>query len=316
MAIDRHSTILSWATAIGAVLLAGFPLHLAAQNPPSSQPPAPAHIDWKAVDLAMGREGKPQPGGIYKYTFPRGDLRVRLGGVTIDPSLALTGWVAFQGNQFDAMAMGDLVLQEQEVPAVLTKLKEMGINPTALHNHLLRESPKVVYLHIEAKGDPTRVAQAVRTGLALSGTPPARPEEAPSKKPFPLDTVQIAAALGRSGKINGKVYQVGVPRAETIHLEGMDVLPAMGVATAINFQPTGSGKAVIAGDMVLIASEVNPAIETLQGAGIEITALHSHMLTEEPRLLFMHFWGSGNAVALARGLGGALQRMNVKRAGS
>ena len=307
---------LSSRTTILAALALSVSHLVVAQNPPSSLPPSPANIDWKAVDLAMGREGKLQPGGIYKYTFPRWDLRVKVGGVTIDPSLALTGWVAFQGNQFDAMAMGDLVLQEQEVTPVLAKLKEMGINPTALHNHLLRESPRVVYLHIEAKGDPTVIARAVRAALALSGTPPVRPEDAPSKKPFPLDTAQIAAAVGRSGKINGKVYQVGVPRTETIHLEGMDVQPAMGVSTAINIQPTGSDKAVIAGDMVLIASEVNPVMEALQGAGIEITALHSHMLTEEPRLLFMHFWGSGNAVALARGLGAALQRMNIKRAGS
>jgi hypothetical protein len=308
MAHEWRVTLLTRTLALALVI--GLSPRVVAQNPP------PANIDWKSVDLAMGREGKPQPGGIYKYTFPRGDLRVKVGGTTIDPSLALTGWVAFQGNQFEALAMGDLVLQEQEVTPVLTKLKEMGINPTALHNHLLRESPKIMYLHIEAKGDPTKIAQGVRAALALSGTPPVRPDEPASKKPFPLDTAQIAAALGRSGKINGKVYQVGVPRAEVISLEGMDVSPAMGIATAINFQPTGSGKAVIAGDMVLIPSEVNPVIEALRSAGIEVTALHSHMLSEEPRLLFMHFWGSGEAVDLAKGLGGALQRMNIKRPGS
>jgi len=313
MAAHEYLVNLSTGTMVVALAM-GFSHGVAAQNPPGSQPPA--HIDWKPVDLAMGREGKLQPGGVYKYTFPRGDLRVRVSGVTINPSLALTGWVAFQGTQFDAMAMGDLVLQEQEVTPVLTKLKEMGINPIALHNHLLRESPKVMYLHIEAKGDPTRIAHAVRAALALSGTPPVRPEAAPSKKPFPLDTAQIAAALGHAGKLNGGVYQVSVPRAEVIRIDGMDVPPSMGVASAMNFQPTGAGKAAITGDLVLVAPEVNPVIEALGSAGIEITALHSHMLTEEPRLFFMHFWGSGDPLALARGLRGALDRTNVKKAGS
>jgi hypothetical protein len=297
--------------ALGVALAGGA---ASGQNPnpaPQAQPPA---ADWKAVDQAMGREGKAQPGDVYKYSFPRGDLRVTASGVAIKPAFALGGWVAFKRTGSDAMAMGDLVLLEQEVTPVLTKLQELGVNPTALHNHVLRESPRVIYMHIGARGDPTKIAQAVHAALALTGTPPARPDGAQPPEPFPLDTMKIATALGRGGKVNGGVYQVGVPRAEVIRLEGMEVPASMGVATALNFQPTGAGKAAITGDFVLVASEVHPVMQALRSAGIEITALHSHMLMEEPRLFFMHFWANANAVGLARGLRGALDRMNVKKA--
>ena len=285
-----------------------------AQNPSPTPQSGPAAADWKAVDLAMGREGKMQPGDVYKYSFPRGDLRVSASGVPIKPALALGGWVAFKGTGADAMAMGDLVLAEREVTPVLTKLQELGVNPTALHNHVLRESPRVIYMHIEARGAPVKIAQAVHAALALTNTPPAKPDGAQPPEPFPLDTTKIATALGRGGKVNGGVYQVSVPRAEVIRAEGMEVPPSMGVATAINFQPTGAGKAAITGDFVLVASEVHPVMQALRSAGIEITALHSHMLMEEPRLFFMHFWANADAVALARGLRGALDHMNVKKA--
>ena len=301
-----------------SVALAGLAVAFAAstaraQNGGARQQPAPAAGDWKAVDQAIGRAGKMQPGDVYKYAFPRSDLRVQAGGVAIKPALALGGWVAFKGTGTDAMAMGDLVLIEQEVTPVLTRLEEMGVSPTALHNHVLHESPRIVYLHIEARGEPTRIARAVHAALALTRTPAAAPAGAAPTEPFPLDTARIAAALGRSGSVNGGVYQVGVPRAETLRVDGMDVPPAMGVATGINFQPTGGGKAAITGDFVLIASEVHPVMQALRSAGIEITALHSHMLTEEPRLFFMHFWANNDAVALARGLRAALDRMNVKK---
>ena len=283
-----------------------------AQNPNLAPQAGPPAADWKAVDQAMGREGKAQPGDVYKYRFPRGDLRVTASGVAIKPAFALGGWVAFKRTGSDAMAMGDLVLLEQEVTPVLTKLQELGVNPTALHNHVLRESPRVIYMHIGARGDPTKIAQAVHAALALTGTPPAGPDVGQPPKAFSLDTTRIAAALGRGGKVNGGVYQVGVPRAEIIRVEGVDVPASMGVATALNFQPTGAGQAAITGDFVLVASEVNPVMQALRSAGIEITALHSHMLMEEPRLFFMHFWANADAVALARGLRGALDRMNVK----
>lgn len=276
----------------------------------------PDSADWKAVDQAMGRSGKMQPDGAYKYSMPRGDLRVSAGGVAVKPALALGSWVAFMRQRGGTVAMGDLVLTESETAPVISKLQEMGVEQTALHNHLLHESPRVMYMHIHSQGDPVKIGQALKAALALTKTPPAPPEGAAPAAAPGLDTAAVARALGHAGKLNGGVYQVSVPRAERITEGGMDIPPSMGVATAINIQPTGAGQAVTTGDFVMIANEVNQVIKALRQAGIERTALHSHMLTEEPRLFFMHFWGKDDAVRLARGLGSALGRMNVKHEGS
>jgi len=277
--------------------------------------------DWKAVDQAMGRAGKAQPGGVQRYSFPRSDLHVTVGGVTIKPALALGSWVAFKrmgSGDSSATAMGDLVLRESEVTRVLAKLQQMGVQQTALHNHLQGESPRVMYLHVEAHGSPVQVARAVRAALALTGTPPATPGGggASGAGLAGLDTAAVAQALGYKGTVNGGVYQVSVPRAEAVKEDGMEVPPSMGVATALNFQPTGGGKAAITGDFVLAGSEVNAVIQALGEHGITVTALHSHMLTEEPRLFFMHFWANDDARKLAQGLRAALDRMAVKPSGA
>jgi len=279
-----------------------------AQAPGGGQTPSPDTTEWSAVDRALGRPGTLLPGDVHKYAFPRSDLHVRVGSVGIRPALALGGWVAFKGTGNKAMAMGDLVLLQSEVTPVLTKLQQMGVSETALHNHLLDESPRLMYLHIQASGDPVKVAQALHAALALTRTPPAKPAGGAPEAPFPLDTAGIASILGRHGQINGGVYQVSVPRAVPVRVEGMEVPPSMGVATGINFQPTGGGKAAITGDFVLAPDEVNPVIQALRAAGIGVTALHSHMLTEEPRLFFMHFWANDDALKLARGLRTALDR--------
>jgi hypothetical protein len=214
----------------------------------------------------------------------------------------------------EVMAMGDLVLLESEVAPVITKLQSLGVEQTALHNHLERASPAVMYLHIQAHGDPVKIAGAVRAALALTRTPPAQPAAA-GPGAFDLDTARLASALGYPGKVTGGVYQVSVPRAEPVRMNGMEIPPAMGVATAINFQPTGGGKAAITGDFVLTADEVNPVIRALRDGGIDVTALHSHMLGEEPRLYFMHFWANDDAVRLAASLRAALGQMKVRPAG-
>jgi hypothetical protein len=271
--------------------------------------------DWKVVDQAMGRSGSMQPGDVHKYSMPRSDLRITAGGVSVKPALALGSWIAFKRSGTTTVAMGDLVLTESEIAPVMSKLQEMGVEQTALHNHLLHESPRVMYMHIHAQGDPVKIGQAVKEALALTKTPPAQPEGvAPAAAPG-VDTAAVAQALGHAGKLSGGVYQVSVPRAETIREGGMDIPPSMGVATAINIQPTGGGKAVTTGDFVMIAREVNPVLKALRQAGIEVTAMHSHMLTEEPRLFFMHFWGKDDALKLARGLRSALGQMNVKHEG-
>ncbi|HEY6059511.1 MAG TPA: DUF1259 domain-containing protein [Gemmatimonadales bacterium] len=237
--------------------------------------------------------------------------------MTVRPALALGSWLAFrQTADSEAMVLGDLVLLESEVAPVMSKLEESGIQPTALHNHLLHESPPIRYLHIMGRGAPAKLAAGVRAALDLTRTPLAAAAPAPAAAaPFGLDTAQIAQALGYHGTVNGGVYQVGVPRADTVTVDGVVIPPAMGVATAINIQPTGGGKAAVTGDFVLVSAEVNPVIQALRANDIEMTALHSHMLGDSPRLYFMHFWAIGDAVKLARGLGTALARMNVRKAG-
>jgi len=269
--------------------------------------------DWKAVGQALGKEGSMQPGDVYKVSLPRSDLQVIAGGVRLKLALALGSWVAFKRMGDAAMVMGDLVLAEDEVTPVMTKLQEGGVEQTALHNHVLHESPRVMYMHIGAHGDPVKIAKAIHDALALSKTPMAAPAAAPAggEQDLGIDTKRLDQLMGQSGKVNGGVYQFGIARAEAVTDGGMEVPPSMGLATAINFQPTGGSKAAITGDFVLVASEVNPVIRALRENGIEVTALHSHMLTEQPRLFFMHFWANDDAQKLARGLRAALDRMNV-----
>ncbi len=270
----------------------------------------PAAADWKQVEQTLGKAGSVQPGDVYKVSFPRSDLQVTVGGVQVKAPLALGSWVAFKKAGNMTMVMGDLVLSEDEVTPVLTKLQESGVEQTALHNHILHESPRVMYMHISAMGDAVKIAKAIHDALALSKTPFAAPAAGTQNQDLGIDTKQMDQIMGQSGKVNGGVYQFSVPRAERIMDNDMEVPPAMGVAHAINFQPTGGGKAAITGDFVLIASEVNPVIRALRDNGIEVTAVHSHMLVELPRLFFMHFWANDDALKLARGIRAALDKTN------
>ena len=272
--------------------------------------------DWKAVEPALGKAGSMQPGDVYKVSLPRSDLKVTTGGVEIKPALALGAWVAFKKTDGMTMVMGDLVLTEDEVTPVMTKLEEGGVEITALHNHVLHESPRVMYMHIHGMGDAVKLAKAIHDALALSKTPFAAPAASTQTQEIGIDTKQIDQIMGQSGKVNGVVYQYSIARADEITDAAMSdskfiIAPAMGVAQAINFQPTAGGKAAITGDFVLIASEVNPVIKALRDNGIEVTALHSHMLTDSPHLFFMHFWANDDALKLARGLRAALDKVNV-----
>jgi hypothetical protein len=272
-------------------------------------PAGAQNIDWKKVDEAAGRSAAVSA-DVHRYGFPRTDLQVTLDGVALKPAFALGGWAAFKPAHGGAMVMGDLVLLESEITPVMTKLIENGIDVTAVHNHLLRASPATYYLHIGGHGDPAKMIAAVRAALEASKTPLTAPAPAASQPAIDLDTAQIDQILGAKGQPNGGVYQLAVPRRDPISEDGTRHEPVgpLGVATAINFQPTGGGKAAITGDFVLLGSEVNPVIKALRENGIEMTALHSHMLTEEPRLFFMHFWANDDALKLARGLRAALDK--------
>jgi hypothetical protein len=275
-----------------------------------------AETDWGKVATALGKSGAVMPGDVYRVGMPRTDLHVMLDGVELKPTLALGSWVAFEGMGSDTMVMGDLVLTETEISPVMKQLLASGIEITALHNHLLRAQPATFYMHVLGHGDPVKLATALHDGLALSktplvNTPPPTAGSAPPK--IDLDTAMIDQTLGGKGQIAGGVYQVNIRRAETIKDGAMNVPVAMGSAEAMNFQPTGDGKAAITGDLVLTAQEVNPVLRALRDSGIEVTALHNHMLDDEPRLFFMHFWANDDAAKLAKGLRTALDKINVAR---
>ncbi len=266
-------------------------------------------VDWQKVDAVLGR--KPAVSGdVHRYGFPRTDLSVSLDGVTIKPALALGGWISFKPAHGGVMIMGDLVLLESEINPVMLKMIANGIEITAVHNHLLRASPATFYMHVAGHGDPVKVASAIHDALAESKTPLTVAASAAPAPAVDLDTEQLDQIIGVKGQANGGVYQFNVPRRDAVTEDGMKLSPVgpMGVAIGINFQPTGNGRAAITGDFVLTGDEVNPVITALRTHGIEVTALHSHMLDEQPRLFFMHFWANDDAVKLARGLRAAVDK--------
>ena len=278
-----------------------------------SGPSLAGQADWQAVEKALGVAGSMQPGDVYKISLPRSDLEVTADGVAVKPALALGSWLAFKQAGGKTMVMGDLVLTEAEVDPVLSKLEEGGLQVTALHHHLDNLKPDVMFMHIGGEGDAAALAEALHAGLALSGTPLAESPGKPAAETLALDTAALDKIIGYEGKAGGGVYHFVIPRAEEVTEAGMAIPPAMGTATAINFQPTGDGKAAITGDFVMTAAEVNPVIRALRQQDIQVTALHNHMLSEQPRLFFMHFWANADAQSLARGLRVALDQMNVKK---
>ena len=274
-----------------------------------------ADPDWKAVEQALGKSGQLQPGDVFRIGMPRTDLAVSVKGVPVKAGFALGSYAAFKQVGDQSMVMGDLVLLDQEVPAVMSGLFSAGLEVTAVHNHLNEMSPHVMYMHYEGHGDAVQMAKALRQALSASGTPLGGTPAAPATSAGPaLDTKQIEQALGRPGRdIGGGVFQVTVPRAEVITQMGMPLLPAMGVTTVMNFQPLAAGQAAITGDFVLVDKEVNAVARTLRQHGIDVTALHNHGLMDTPRLFYMHFWATDDAAKLAQGLKAALDQTNSQK---
>jgi hypothetical protein len=277
-----------------------------------SLPTRAAEIDWKKVDAALGKTAAVS-GEVHRYGLPRSDLHVTLDGIAIKPALALGGWVAFAPMHGKAMVMGDLVLLETEITPVMTKLLDSGLEITAIHNHILRASPATFYMHVAGHGDPEKMAGLIRAALSSGSKTPFEPP-ATTSGPAPavdLDTAKLDEALGAKGAANGGVYQFGIPRRDAVTESGMQVSGALGGANAINFQPTGSGKAAITGDFLVTGDEVNPLIRALRAGDIEVTAIHSHMLNEQPRMFFIHFWANDDAMKLARSIRAALDKTAV-----
>ena len=274
-----------------------------------------ADPDWKAVEQALGKSGQMQTGDVFRIGMPRTDLNVTVKGVPVKAGFALGSYAAFKQIGDHAMVMGDLVLLDQEIPAVLSGLFAGGLEVTAIHNHLNEMSPHTMYMHYSGHGDAAQMARALRQALSASGTPlgGSVPPSVPATGPT-LDAKAIEQALGRSGRdVGGGVFQVTVPRAESITEMGQALLPAMGVVTVMNFQPTGDGKAAITGDFVLIDKEVNGVAKTLRQHGVDVTAIHNHALMDTPRLFYMHFWANDDPVKLAQALKAALDQTNSRK---
>jgi LysM repeat protein len=254
-----------------------------------------AEYDLETIKKIFSQEGTTS-GGVLKFTFPRFDLKVKIDDIIIEPDLALTSWVAFNQLGDHSMMMGDLVLLENEVDPVMSSLIENGIEVTGLHNHLLHESPRIMYLHIKGEGDPIKLAQSVRNALSLTTTPFNIKKQQP---PSQIDWKVIEDILGGKGSHKGKVVQLSVPRIIPISENVYKLPPAMGISHGINFQSVGN-KVATTGDFVLLANEVNPVISILRKNNIAVTAIHDHMLTEVPRLFFMHFWAVDKPEKLAQ----------------
>jgi Domain of Unknown Function (DUF1259) len=280
----------------------------------AATPAGAAGIDWTPIDQALGKSGTDQPDGVHKYGLPRTDLHVTVDGVTLKPAFALGGWLAFEPMGNGAMVMGDVVLTGDELNTVMAKLLAGGITVTAVHNHLLRAEPMTFYMHVSGEGDPVKLATTLHEALATSKTPFASPAPVTAAAAPPeIDVPQLEQIIGYRATANGGVWQFSIPRADTTRDGGMVVPRAMGMTIPINFQPTGGGKAAITGDFVLRASEVTPVLAALREGGIEVTALHNHMLDDEPRTFFVHFWANYDAVKLAHGLRNALDKIQLAK---
>jgi hypothetical protein len=264
--------------------------------------------DWQAVEKVFGKKGT-QQGDMFKMAFPRSDLRVNVGEVAVEPALALTSWMAFKPMEHDVMIMGDMVLLDSEIAPAMQKLIASGLEVSALHNHIVGETPAIKYMHFGGHGDAVKLAEAMKSVLALTGTPMT---PAPPPPQTAVDWSSVESVLGATGQRKGNVVQFSIPRAETISENGMDIPPFMGMATAINIQSVGE-KAATTGDFVLLASEVNPVVKALTENGIAVTAIHNHMLFESPRLFFVHYWGVNVPAVLAKGLRAALDKTNSQK---
>ncbi|MGH7493646.1 MAG: DUF1259 domain-containing protein [bacterium] len=262
--------------------------------------------EWAEIEKVFARKGAAQ-GEVFKVAFPRADLKVTVGQVSIEPALALTSWIAFKKTKGHTMIMGDLVLLDAEIAPVIAKIVASGLEVTALHNHIVGESPSIMYMHFGGHGDAVQLAEEMKAALALTGT--AMTPVSATAAATELDWSKVEATLGWTGQRKGNVLQLGISRTEKITENDMEVPPFMGMATAINMQKVGE-RAATTGDFVLLAEEVNPVVRALTENGITVTAIHNHMLFESPRLFFLHFWGYDEAEKLATGLKVALDKTN------
>jgi len=265
-------------------------------------------VDSTGLNNVFGKKGSVQ-GMVYKVTYPRSDLKVKVNEFSVAPGLALTSWIGILSMGNESMMMGDLVLLDTEEAAVVAKLIATGLSITAIHNHLTNEKPAIKYIHFSGSGNPLQLAGSIKSVLAITGTPLTAPVSQ-SQIAVP-DWSKVEAILGKSGKHNGILLQYSFARKEKLLDAGMEMPPAIGMATGINLQIDGN-MAATTGDFVLLADEVNPVVKILTENGIVVTAIHNHMLFDDPRLFMMHFWAVGDPEKLAIGLKAALDKTNSK----
>lgn len=269
-------------------------------------------LDTATIAREIGKAGETQ-GDVYKISLARTDLQVTVEGVLLKPGLALGSWIAFKTVGQGAVAHGDLVLGEDEVAAVVRELEEHGVRITALHNHLIHELPRVMFLHFWGQGEAGKLAQHLKQALSKTKTPigEAKKGEPPAEE-IGFDPEEIQATLGHKGTVKNGVLHVSVPRPETVTESGVELPPSMGTATAINVQGAGAGKVAATGDFVMSEDEVNHVARALAAHGIQVTALHNHLVHSTPNLFFMHFWANDSADMVSKGLRAGLDAMKKK----
>ena len=267
--------------------------------------------DWKPVSDTLGRPGKLGDNNtVYRVALQRNDLHVTTDNVAINPGLSLGGYAAFARYDNMTLMMGDLVVSEAELPKVTDALQSHGIAQTALHKHLLQQSPPVWWTHVHAMGDAAQLAQGLKAVLDATAIPPAAPAPA-QQPPVDLDVAGVNQAMGHKGTADGGLLKFTIARKDTITEEGHVLPPSFGITTGINFQPVGGGKAAINGDFVMTDPEVQKVIRALRAGNIQMVEVHNHMSAEQPRLFYAHFWAVDNALTLARALRPALDATNL-----
>jgi hypothetical protein len=259
---------------------------------------------WDSIATMLQAPGALN-GGYYRYNMPRTDLTVRLGDVTIAPGLALGSWAGFSGSGDHAMTMGDLVLSPSELAPVLRGLSEQHLSVTAIHNHLVGEEPRVIYVHFEGDGVATDLARRLSTVIGSTATP--RPVAPAKPATLSIDTTLVFTRLGKSGRVNGNLAQLSFMLvSDTVKQNGMTLVPAMAYGTPINIQAVGPSRAVATGDFSVRERNVQPVLAALAAARITATAVHTHLVGETPKIYYIHFWGDGPLPDLLTGLRGAL----------
>lgn len=276
--------------------------------------PRPTQVsDWAAVAQAFGRPGNLMRGTYYHTPFPRSDLTVESQGVRVTPGLALASHASFAAyGDGNSLLMGDLVVPESGLQQFLDDLNAAGVMVTAVHKHLLAQTPELWWVHACAvTGDPATVACGLRTALDRAGTPPYTDASTAHGDLSELATAGIDAAFGARGAANGDVYTMVFVRREAVTDSGRLLPAGLGATTAVNFQPVGGGRAAVSGDFSMVAAEVPAALAALRRGGLDLVSLHNHGLSDEPRLFFTHFWAVDDAVSIARAVSAAVGLTNV-----